>query len=41
MSDTSDTPVFSLGDYLKIKVIKNHLGDTGMGENTFPGKFYP
>lgn len=34
MSNTSDTPVFSSGDYLKIKAIKIHLGDTGMDENT-------
>lgn len=39
--NTSDTPVLSSGDYLKIKAIKIHLGDTGMDENTFPGKVYP
>lgn len=41
MSNTSDTPVLSSRDSLKIKAIKIHLGDTGMDENTFPGKFYP
>lgn len=42
MSNTSDTPVFSSGDYLKIKAIKIPLGDTGWMktqslENSFLG----
>lgn len=41
MSNTRDTPVFSSGDYLKMNAIKIHLGDTGMNDNTFPGKCYP
>ena len=30
MSNASNTPVLSPGDYLKIKAIKIHLDDTGM-----------
>lgn len=30
MSNTSDTPVFSSGDYLKIKANKTHLGEAWM-----------
>lgn len=41
MSNASNTPVLSLGDYLKIEAIKIHLDDTGIEKNTFPAKFYP